>query len=183
MRPSVELVYDLVSGLEPFDDLEAEHRTDTLRWLRSTDDVFRRVKPATPDRHLVSYVVPVDPDSGNLLLVDHVNAGLWLPPGGHVEPDEHPARTARREAYEELGADAEVDERLTFLTVTRTIGIDAGHTDVSLWFVVRLRQDQPLTLDPGEFREARWWSPTDLRAADPTHFDPHLTRFLTKIGC
>jgi 8-oxo-dGTP diphosphatase len=37
---------------------------------------------------------------GRILLVDHVNAGLWLPPGGHVEPDEDPEVTARREARE-----------------------------------------------------------------------------------
>ena len=40
---------------------------------------------------------------GGVLLVNHINAGLWLPPGGHVEPDEHPAQTASREALEELG--------------------------------------------------------------------------------
>ena len=184
MRPSTALVHDLVSELVPFDDLEAEHRADALRWLRGTDDVFRRVKPATPDRHLVSYVVPVDDTDGSILMVDHVNAGLWLPPGGHVEPDEHPALTARREAHEELGIVADgdgFDERPAFLTVTRTVGIDAGHTDVSLWFLVRLRRGQPLTLDRREFRTARWWSPVDLRAADPARFDPHLTRFAAKV--
>jgi 8-oxo-dGTP pyrophosphatase MutT (NUDIX family) len=47
-------------------------------------------------------VVPVGAD-GRILLVDHVNAGLWLPPGGHVEVDEDPGLTARREIQEELG--------------------------------------------------------------------------------
>jgi ADP-ribose pyrophosphatase YjhB (NUDIX family) len=120
MRPSVALVHDLVSELALVDDLEAEHRSDTLRWLRTTDDVFRRVKPATPTRHLVSYVVPIDRTDGSVLLVDHVNAGLWLPPGGHVEPDEHPARTARREAREELGIAADCDSSwLIIRTVNR----------------------------------------------------------------
>jgi 8-oxo-dGTP pyrophosphatase MutT (NUDIX family) len=98
-----------VSALAPVDEVEADHRRDMLRWLESTDDVYRRVKPATPPRHLVSYVVPVDPTDGSVLLIDHINAGLWLPPGGHVEPDEHPAETASREAEEELGiVDADV---------------------------------------------------------------------------
>jgi hypothetical protein len=92
VRSSVAVVYDLVSALTPADDLEADHRQDVLRWLQSTDDVYRRVKPATPPGHLVSYVVPIDPTDGSVLLVDHINAGLWLPPGGHVEPDEHPGR-------------------------------------------------------------------------------------------
>jgi hypothetical protein len=98
MRESVAVVHDLVRHLRIFDRLEAAHRTAPLRWLASTDDVFRRVKPATPARHLVSYVVPVDRADGGVLLVDHRKAGLWRPPGGHVEPDERPAWTARREA-------------------------------------------------------------------------------------
>jgi 8-oxo-dGTP pyrophosphatase MutT (NUDIX family) len=184
MRPSVAVVQEMVAGLAPADRLEARHRWDTLSWLRATDDVFRRVKPATPARHLVSYVVPVDPADGSVLLVDHVNAGLWLPPGGHVEPDEHPARTARREALEELGIAVRGDgleEHPAFVTVTRTVGSDDGHTDVSLWFVVGWGRDRPLTPDRGEFRAVRWWSPAEVRAADAARFDPHLARFIAKI--
>jgi 8-oxo-dGTP diphosphatase len=184
VRSSVAVVYDLVSALVPADGVEAEHRRDVLRWLESTDDVYRRVKPATPSRHLVSYVVPIDPTDGSVLLVDHINAGLWLPPGGHVEPDEHPSDTASREVEEELGladADADVDERPVFATVTETVGIDAGHTDVSLWFLANCRRDHPLIPDRNEFRAVRWWTPADLRAADPARFDPHLTRFCAKL--
>jgi 8-oxo-dGTP pyrophosphatase MutT (NUDIX family) len=172
----------MICGLVPGDALEAQHRSDTLRWLQVTDDVFRRVKPATPPRHLVSYIVPVDPADGSLLLVDHINAGLWLPPG-HVEPDEDRVQTARREAQEELGINADsdgFDGQPAFLTITHTVGIDAGHTDVSMWFRAACRREQPLKLDGSEFREARWWSPSKLEAIDPTHFDPHFTRFFSK---
>lgn len=48
----------LISTLTPRDALEAAHQADALAWLASTDDVYRRVKPATPPKHLVSYVVP-----------------------------------------------------------------------------------------------------------------------------
>jgi 8-oxo-dGTP diphosphatase len=182
MRSSVASVYRLVSALTSADDLEAEHQREVLRWLRSTDDVYRRVKPATPPRHLVSYVVPIDPTDGSVLLVDHINAGLWLPPGGHVEPDEHPAETANREAREELGiVGINVDGRPVFLTVTETVGIDAGHTDVSLWFLIDGRRSQQLTPDAGEFRAVRWWTPAELRAADPARFDPHFTRFCARV--
>jgi 8-oxo-dGTP diphosphatase len=167
--------------IAPLDALEAEHVADTLRWLEGTDDVFRRAKPATPARHLVSYVVLLDCD--NVLLVDHVNSGLFLPPGGHVEPDEHPAVTARRECREELGIDVTlagngVDP--AFLTVTRTIGLDPGHTDVSLWFIGEGSRGMRLTLDDGEFRGARWWSLGEVASANDKDFDPHFHRFLTK---
>lgn len=90
---------------------------------------------------------------------------MWLPPGGHIEPDEHPLETARRELAEELGVvDAEFDERPAFLTVTRTIGIDAGHPDVSLWFVAAGQRAQRLTADRREFRRARWWSRAEVDA-------------------
>ncbi|MEV4535442.1 NUDIX domain-containing protein [Asanoa sp. NPDC049518] len=162
------------------DPVEAEHRADTLAWLAGTTDVYRRIKPDTPPRHLVSYVVPVDPHDGSVLLVDHVNAGLWLPPGGHVEPGEDPAETARREAFEELGIEVVVDEPL-FLTVTTTVGIDRGHTDVSLWYPVAVDKRQRLVADDREFNAARWWSAQELRNADPGRFDPHFGRFLRKL--
>jgi ADP-ribose pyrophosphatase YjhB (NUDIX family) len=171
--------YDLVSSIGPGDDLESRHRAGTLAWMRETDDVFRREKPATPPRHLVSYVVPVDPADGSLLLVEHRNAGLWLPPGGHVEPDEHPADTARRELDEELGVDG-VAARPVFLTVTRTVGQDAGHTDVSLWFPAAVGRDAELRPDAAEFAGIRWWTRDALLAADPARFDPHLRRFLRR---
>lgn len=172
-------VHELVTAVSPGDELEARHRDETLAWLARTDDVYRRVKPATPPMHLVSYVLPIDPNSGDLLLVDHRNARLWLPPGGHVEPGEHPAETARRELAEELGVTGATAEPV-FLTVTRTVGVDAGHTDVSLWFTARVRRNQPLTVDEGEFAGVRWWSRAELAAADRARFDPHLGRFLAK---
>lgn len=184
MRSSVQAVHGLVNGIDPWDDREAEHREDTLRWLASTDDVFRRVKPASPDRHLVSYVALVDPSDGSALLVDHVSAGLWLPPGGHVEPGEHPAQTARREVKEELGIEAVFatqPESPSFITVTRTVGIGHGHVDVSLWFLLVGDRSMDFTTDPREFSDVRWWTPAEVRDAPRPRFDPHYRRFVAKL--
>ncbi len=181
MRESVAVVHDLVSRLQPGDELEDEHRSAALTWLSGTDDVFRRVKPATPPQHLVSYVVPVAAD-GRILLVDHINAGLWLPPGGHVEPGEDPALTARREIREELGlGDAGLSPSPIFLTITRTVGQDHGHTDVSLWYVLSCTGEEELRPDAGEFTAVRWWTRAELSDADPARFDPHFFRFLTAL--
>lgn len=177
MHASVELVHDMVAAICPHDDLESEHRADVLHWLTTTDDVFRRAKPATPDKHLVSYVCLVDPDDGSTLLVDHINAGLWLPPGGHVEPGEHPAECARREVREELslGPKFAVPNALpSFVTVTQTVGIDSNHTDVSLWFVMHSDRSSRLEIDVTEFHEARWWTADAVAAESPSIFDPHF---------
>ena len=185
VRDSVAAVHDLVADLTPLDPLESAHIADTLRWLEATDDVFRRAKPATPDRHLVSYAVLLDRHNDAVLLVDHVNSGLFLPPGGHVEPDEHPAAAARRECREELGIEASLAGGAVdpvFVTVTTTIGLDRGHTDVSLWFVIEGRRDMALTLDELEFRGARWWSLEEVTSTGAEIFDPHFPRFLRKVS-
>lgn len=99
-------IRDLIAQVVPLDAIEDEHRRQALAWLDSTDDVFRRIKPRTPSPHLVSYFLLIDHDTDDVLLVDHLKAGLWLPSGGHVEPGEHPVSTVRREVREELGIDA-----------------------------------------------------------------------------
>jgi 8-oxo-dGTP diphosphatase len=182
--PSVRLVYDLVSDLVPGDQLEAAHRRETLRWLETTDDVYRRKAPLTPPQHLVAYVLLVDDGARSVLLVDHIKSGLWLPAGGHVEPGEHPIETVRRETKEELGIDAvfhpALGERPAFVTVTETVG-EHRHTDVSLWFVLDGGEGQALVPDPREFRGVRWWSRVDLPAADLAGFEPHLGRMLARL--
>lgn len=40
---------------------------------------------------------------GKVLLHLHKKLGKWLPPGGHLEPNETPPEAARREAREETG--------------------------------------------------------------------------------
>ena len=179
-------IASVVLGIEPVDDLERHHRDDALAWLRSTDDVFRRVPPRTPPKHLVAYVVLRDEADGSILLVDHRQSGLWLPAGGHVEPGEDPADAAQREAVEELGVSAPfVDPRRspTFITVTRTVGRpEDRHVDVSLWYVLCGSRDDALTIDERELAGARWWKQGELAAADPGRFDPHLGRLVAKAG-
>lgn len=42
-------------------------------------------------------------DNQRVLLLNHPKLKKWLPPGGHVEPNETPPEAARREALEETG--------------------------------------------------------------------------------
>jgi len=173
----------LVAAISPWDATEREHQAAALAWLAGTRDIYRRVKPGIPSPHLVSYVLLADPVSSGVFLVDHRLSGLWLPAGGHVERFEDPLETARREAMEELGISADLSitgPRPLFVTVTPTRGADP-HTDVSLWYVLAGVRDMPITLDQREFAGGRWWTREEIEAADPTRFDPHLPRFLTKL--
>ena len=103
---------------------------------------------------------------GGLLLVAHRNAGLWLPPGGHVDPDEHPADTARRELAEELGI-SRAAARPAFLTVTRDGRLDCGHADVSLWFLAPIAGAPSCAPDTTEFADVRRWAGASWPVAEP----------------
>lgn len=180
---------EVVAAVAPVDLLAAEHRAAALAWLRSTDDVFRREKPRTPDPHLVAYVLLVDRPARSVLLGDHRLSGLWLPPGGHVEPGEDPRTTAVRETEEELGIgarwDGEAGDAPFLVTVTTTAGDPAArHTDVSLWYAITGTVGMPLVPDEREFAGVRWWQVDDLDAGrpDPARREPHLLRALRALG-
>jgi ADP-ribose pyrophosphatase YjhB (NUDIX family) len=167
-----------LTAIEPHDQLERAHLSEALAWVDSGAELCRLSKPATPPKHLVSYFAVID--AGHILLVDHKNARLWLPTGGHVESHEHPRATVLRELKEELGLEpAEAVGAPLMVTCTETVGLTAGHTDVSLWYVVQASREQLLTFDGNEFNAARWF-PFDRVPFDRS--DPHMRRFVQKLG-
>jgi 8-oxo-dGTP pyrophosphatase MutT (NUDIX family) len=170
-------VHSELAAITPHDALEQEHLRDALAWVDSGAPLFRVDKPATPPKHLVSYFALVADD--HVLLVDHRNAGLWLPTGGHVEPDEDPRATVVRELKEELGVDIRLDRvgAPKMVTVTRTVGQSCGHVDVSLWYAIAGNRAAPIVFDPTELHDAKWFAFSEI----PLRRDPHLQRFLHKL--
>lgn len=58
-------------------------------------------------RHFTATAFVVD-SHGRALLLWHKRLKRWMPPGGHVDGDETPEETARRECKEETGLDVEI---------------------------------------------------------------------------
>lgn len=174
MRAAIRKEVDLI---EPLDSLEQETKVDVLAWIDSGAELCRLEKPATPPKHLISYFAVVDDE--HVLLVDHINAELWLPTGGHVDPGEHPRDTALREAEEELSLKGEfLREGPVFVTINETVGKTAGHTDVSLWYVLRGDRSLNLNFDHSEFHDAKWFHKNDVPL---DRADRHMPRFLRKL--
>jgi 8-oxo-dGTP diphosphatase len=172
-------IHQRVSFMVALDQLEQDHIDFVLHWIESGCEIFRREKPAIPDTHLVSYFVVIDQSTQQILLTDHKKSGLWLPPGGHVEMDEHPLETVKREAKEELGIEAEfLFDQSIFLTVTKTVGQTAGHTDVSFWYVLRGDSKGSIDADKEEFNGVQWFGLDELPY---DRSDPHLKRFIKKL--
>jgi 8-oxo-dGTP pyrophosphatase MutT (NUDIX family) len=172
-----------VGAIKASDALEEAHIKDTLDWIESGADLFRIKKPDVPLKHLVSYFVVVDPRQKSLLLVDHILAQLWLPTGGHVEVNEHPRDTAVREAKEELNLKASFlnNEKPFFITATETVGLTPGHTDVSLWYLLKGSTHDFITFDKSEFNDVEWFTFKEILESDQSIFDPHMHRFTKKL--
>ncbi len=175
----IDDIYALIAEISPLDQLEKDHIDDTLRWIKSGAPVFRIHKPNVPDKHLACYFCLFDPKTEKILLVNHINAGLWLPPGGHVDINEHPQETARRECMEELHISATfLLETPIFITQTNTVGKTSGHVDVNLWYVLEGQSDSCLDLKSDEFITTRWFS---IPEVSELKTDAYIDRFLKKL--
>ncbi len=64
-----------------------------------------RRAPAVERHHTATAYVST---RGRTLLMWHARLSMWLPPGGHCEPNEDPVEAALREAEEESGYQVEI---------------------------------------------------------------------------
>lgn len=184
MSDTVAKIRHIVASISPFDERETQHQREVLEWIDSGFPIFRGARFDDPPKHLVTYFVLFDADKNLLMLCDHVKSGLLLPTGGHVEIDEHPLTTVRREAMEELNISAVVDQSIgtqpMFVSAAETVG-QLCHTDVSLWFVLQGRSTSPLNFDRREMSGYRWLSPAEIISTPISMLDPNMHRFVNKL--
>jgi 8-oxo-dGTP pyrophosphatase MutT (NUDIX family) len=108
--------------------------------------------------------------SRGVLLHRHKRLGLWLQPGGHVEPGEWPDETAGREAAEETGVvgrrarhAGDVPLPLAHVDVH---GGGRGHVHLDLRYVIEADGDPAPAA--GESPDVAWFAWDDaLAVADP----------------
>ncbi len=177
---------DLLDTIRPWDERERTHIAEATSWVAGGAPLYRTRKPDVPPQHLVSYFVAFDEPRRELLLAAHRKAGLWLPSGCHVEPQEDPWDTVLRECREELHTDAVPSAvsgtRPFFLTLTETRADRPGrHTDVSLWYVLRTDTAAVASFDEGEFTAVRWLTLPQVLAEPLAGMDPHMHRFTRKL--
>lgn len=110
----------------------------------------------------------------HVLLHKHAKLGMWLPPGGHIEPNELPDEAAIREVEEESGLavelvgprGVEVDDPHAPLQLIRPEGIQLedispGHQHIDLiYFAVPIHATRE-TL-PGVLEGMRWMREDDF---------------------
>jgi 8-oxo-dGTP pyrophosphatase MutT (NUDIX family) len=155
---------------------EATHLREMKQLLAGSATPFARDQ--FDPGHFTASALVVAPSAHQLLLIAHPTLGVWLQPGGHIEPDDvSPVEAARREVLEETGLDARIAPRLFDVDIH---GIparksDPRHRHFDLRFLAVVDAAHPPS--GAEGLEARWLSHDD--AARLTT-DDSVRRMLTR---
>lgn len=106
---------------------------------------------------MTAFVAQDSATGGATLLHWHRKVGLWLPPGGHIEPGEDPIEAALREVMEETGMAVEIAPTAApfgygdppqlpapatiMVEPIRAFGGDAAHQHIDLIYFTRPLDD------------------------------------------
>ena len=167
MATMLEVVRRAVQARVPIDEREADSQRQMLAALDRLADPFDQQADST---HVTGSAVIVGPRGVVLHL--HRRLGIWLQPGGHLEPGEAPWDAARREATEETGLQVRFSAapgggapELLHLDVHPG---GRGHTHLDLRYLMTVAGDETPAPPPGESQQVRWFPwPEALSVADP----------------
>lgn len=116
-------------------------------------------KPQNRESHFCVLFIPFDIGTKKVYIVDHIKAGIWSPPGGHIDLGENPLTAVKREFNEELGY-VITDEKIQLFEANVTDCIPSGicrkHYD--LFYVVYIRGLEKFRFEEREFNSAGWYT-------------------------
>ncbi|HEY8081245.1 MAG TPA: NUDIX domain-containing protein [Acidimicrobiales bacterium] len=141
-----------LADLVPIDEAEREDRDSTCELLERVERPFD--EDDQPD-HVTASVFCVSP-LGALLLC-HRRLGIWVQPGGHVDPGESPTGAALRELREETGVVAVHLDPPHLVHVNVHPG-PRGHRHFDCRWLVEARRTE-LRPGTGESQELGWFLP------------------------
>jgi 8-oxo-dGTP pyrophosphatase MutT (NUDIX family) len=138
---------------------------------------------------LPSVAVLIRDAAGQILMVANAQTGFWQTVGGAVDPLEHPADAARREAWEETGLEVELTGIAGLVGGPAFVHTYPNGDEVAFTGVAFHARPLGGTLasagDGDEVSEARWWEPAALAGAPMEAFTRILltdTGVLPRLG-
>ncbi|MFY9782355.1 MAG: NUDIX domain-containing protein [Acidimicrobiales bacterium] len=162
---------EILTHLEPVDEREALSLALTLDRLTWPGDPFSQ---SENEHHLTASAFVVS--SRGVILHRHRRLGIWVQPGGHVDPGESPEEACLRETTEETGL------VVRHLEPPRLFHVDVhpgpkGHTHYDLRYVLLA---DPLDPTPPEHESPDvFWFDFDVA---PQRGEATLSAALVKLG-
>jgi len=116
--------------------------------------------------HIITSVAVIRRDDGRILLLkrrddETVYPGAYTFPGGKAEGNDTLTETLKKEVKEECGLDLEDG---VILIKEKAIGRPDGQTSKSLSFLCRVKDPEPIVLDPHDFTGYTWATLDELHA-------------------
>lgn len=163
-------VITLVAAIDPVDAREERSIAEALDGLR--------VLPAPFDEdagpvHITGSALIVG--RRGIVLHRHKRLGLWLQPGGHLDPGEWPHDAALREGEEETGLSLSHPPDGPFLLHVDAHDGGRGHRHLDLRYVLRGSDVDP-SPPQGESQDCRWFGWEDATAVADEGLCGVLTR-------
>lgn len=147
-----EAIRAAVARLRPGDEREARSKA---RFLAELDRLPCPLDEHADPTHVTTSAVVVGPRG--VVLHRHKRLGVWMQPGGHVDPGEAPGDAVLREVVEETGIDVAhpPGHPPPFHVDVHPGG--RGHTHLDLRYLLLAGEEDPAP-PPGESQEVRWFS-------------------------
>ncbi len=155
-------------------------------------------------RHFTATAFIVDSRKRTLLLW-HKRLNRWMPPGGHIDPDETPEDAAKRECKEETNLDVEIvgDPQADLFTQNRSEGrmltkpiamlleeipasLERGepaHQHMDFLFIARpLDESQAIKIAEEESDRMRWFDAQEIEMLNPeTEIFANVKAYIQKL--
>ena len=186
--PREGLVADLRRAIARAPRDTAEQRFEAWAWRALLDEhgVALLTRQAAPS-HVTASAVVLSPDGALTCLVLHGRLGVWVQPGGHLEPEDMTLPlAAAREVEEETGLTGEILPDVVALSRHRAPcrpGVVDWHLDVQHALVVADRPEPgPLAFLSSESRQVAWWSVDALPEALAPGVRDVVTRAAALLG-
>lgn len=164
--PRLTEVRDLLRGRRRAGPVDAREEAAIEAFDAALAGLVSPFDPVADPTHVTSSAIVVSADGGGVCLLLHKRLGIWLQPGGHLEPGESLSGGARREAAEETGlelAEPPGGPRLVHVDVHAG---GRGHTHLDLrWLLIGSGVPAP---GSGESPDVGWFGWDDaIGLADP----------------
>lgn len=149
--PGVAELRAAVAALEPVD---ARARRSQERFLAELDRLAAPFDEYADPTHVTSSAIVVG--TRGVLLHRHKRLGIWLQPGGHIDPGESPPAAAIRETREETGVPAAHPSTGPVLFHVDVHDGGRGHVHLDLRYLL-VAPDVDPTPRPEESQAVQWF--------------------------